>query len=96
MDQERDANIRNAPYQFIQKLGPDDKDFVPALIDALKNPRNSVAVRREIVIALRRMAPAAKDAIPALLDILGNKESDAELRDAAAKTLNAIRREPNK
>ena len=96
MDQERKRQISDAAYQFIQTLGPNDKDFVPALLDALKNPRNSVVVRREIVFTLGRMGTAAKDAVPALLDILGNKESDAELRDAAAKVLKAIRGEPNR
>ena len=48
----------------LENMGPDAKDAVPALINALSDPDRGV--RQASVKALGRIGPAAKAAVPAL------------------------------
>lgn len=71
----------------LEKLGPDGRDAVPALGEALKKARFSdeqVTVAR----ALAKMGPAAKDAVPAMAEVI--KKARNEARVEIAKTLGGL------
>ena len=61
----------------LQEIGPEAKDAVPALIEALDDPR--LDVRREVTLALAAIGEAAAPAIPKLVVLL-----DDELRRVPA------------
>lgn len=91
VDQERDKPISDTVAFYIQSRGPNDKDYVPALLEALKNPDHSLKVRMAIVEAFARMGPTAKDAAPALRDIAFDKEAPQRLRETAEKALKKVK-----
>jgi HEAT repeat protein len=67
-------------------MGPDAKDAIPALIEALKD--NDVQVRRTVARALGKIGPAAKSAVPALQKV--TNDADRQVRDAATLALKRI------
>jgi HEAT repeat protein len=73
--------------EALERLGPEAKDTVPTLAEALgdSNPR----VRRAAAAALRCIGPDAADAIPSLRKLL--RDEDRSVRAAAALALEVIR-----
>jgi beta-lactamase regulating signal transducer with metallopeptidase domain/HEAT repeat protein len=63
--------------KFLQSLGPDAKEAIPALIAAVKEKKkdNSNA-RVYAVITLGKIGPVAKDAVPTLTELLRSDDPD--------------------
>ena len=68
------------------KIGPEAKEAVPVLIDALKD--ENIYVRRRAALVLVKIGPEAKAAVPALIDAL--KDKDKDVRSNAAEALGEI------
>jgi hypothetical protein len=79
-----DARSRQKAVAALTQVGATDDAVIPALIDALKD--RDLVVRDKAVLALFNIGPAAQDAVPALEEIAKN-DSDATVRDHAAKAL---------
>jgi HEAT repeat protein len=75
---DRDAGVRRAVIAAMEKIEPEPKDYVPALIDLLKKERDS-NVRLLAVRALGQIGPPAKSAVSTL------KELQKEIQKTAKK-----------
>ena len=77
--------VSNSAAEALGKIGPQTKEVVPALIQALKDdfgPRSSAAT------ALGEIGPDAKEAVPALAEAL--KDENYYVRENAAEALEKI------
>ncbi len=63
---DEEPNVRLAALKFVQYAGPEARDAVPALIEALKRQREMSVEVTEIAKTLAGIGPAAKEAVPAL------------------------------
>ena len=70
----------------LNNIGPDAKEAVPALIEALKDEDKTA--RQNAAEALGNMGPDAKDAVPTLIETL--KDKYGAVRRAAADALGSI------
>ncbi len=84
--QDREFRIRTEAYRFLQSLGPDAREAVPALIAVLKAPRDGFT--HAAVDTLAKIGPAARDAAPELTKLL--RSDDTNLRKSAVKALEQI------
>jgi HEAT repeat protein len=83
-----DPKQRKTAAFKLGNVGPTDATVLPALIGALKDA--DAGVRCEVILALVKCAPQAKEAIPELTE-LQKKDSDAKVRDYAAKALEKLK-----
>jgi len=81
--------MRDVAAKNLFTLGPEAKDAVPALRQALKDTHP--AVRVSVAWALTRIGPEAQAAVPDLEVAL--KDPNGDVRKAAAEALKKIRRE---
>ena len=84
----KDDSVRWYAAEALGRIGPDAKESVPALIDALKKDKDDY-VRGAADEVLGRIGPDAKKAVPALIGAL--KDKDDEVRGAADEALGKIR-----
>jgi HEAT repeat protein len=70
----------------LAKIGPEEKEVIPALIQALDD--ESIHVRTSAVRALTEIGPAEKEVISALIQALDNQYVD--VRTGAVRALKAI------
>lgn len=86
----RDENfvVREAAIKALNGIGPEAKEAVPALVQALKDENSDIRARRSAVYALGKIGPGAKEAVPALVQALEDK--DSIIREAAAHVLGKI------
>ncbi|MDP2599689.1 MAG: HEAT repeat domain-containing protein [Deltaproteobacteria bacterium] len=73
---------------LLSSFGPDAKDTVPALIEALKDENESV--RGNAIKALGQIGPGAEKAISPLFSIIKNKENSGDMRRETAEVLGKI------
>lgn len=85
--QDKNVNTRVEAYQFLQSLGPDAKEAVPALIAVLKKNQEEGWWNHSIE-TLAIIGPAAKDAIPELTKLL--RSDDQRVRNNAMHALKKI------
>lgn len=83
----KDPFIRRRAAAGLADLGPDAKDAVPVLVDALGDTEDGW-VPRVACWALRNIGPAAKNALPRLRELL--KENNNLLQMDAARAMVAI------
>ena len=82
-----DASVfRELAAEALTIVGPEADLAAPLLVRAVRNPRESQAVRRKAIIALGAIGPRAAIAIPALVESIVFDESPA-LREAAGEAL---------
>lgn len=68
-DKDFQVSVRQEAYTFLQGLGADAKEAVPALIAIVKDPND--AINRELAIdTLGIIGPGAKEALPTLNELL--------------------------
>jgi len=65
--QSENLSLRVLAIKKLTDLGPAAAPAVPALIAAMKDPKNTVSTRSLIVIAFTKIGPAAKPALPTLM-----------------------------
>jgi len=82
----KDTQVRLAVLHAFERLGPNAKGAVPALIVVLKT--GDADERGDAVEALSRIGPGARAAIPALLEAL--KDQDQSVRAGSAAALGDI------
>jgi HEAT repeat protein len=77
----------------LRHVGPEAKEAVPALTQALKHSKDELG--QAAIAALRDIGPAARAAVPALIDVLARHLDDKEshVRNAVAQALMAIKPE---
>ncbi len=75
----------NNAARALDKIGPEAKAAVPALMAAVKRVR-AYQFREDVVASLRQIGPAA---IPSLMEALQDKEDDY-VRGTAAEALGLI------
>jgi HEAT repeat protein len=90
--QDSDPRVRSYAARALSEIRSEAKTIVPALIDALKHPRERVHVafhepREDAALALSRFGSAAKTAVPALLKILDDEHDYEFVRISALKSL---------
>jgi HEAT repeat protein len=85
-----DARQRKTAAFKLGNAGPADPAVLPALLAALQDP--DPVVRREVILSLVKFGPAAREAVP-VLEGLGERDPDPEVRAAAAKGLERLRRD---
>ncbi len=83
------AVMRQLAAEAFAIIGPEAAIAAPLLIRAVRNPRESEAVRRNAVIALGTLADQGRVAIPVLCEEL-ESDNSAATRDAAAQALAKI------
>ena len=79
--------VREAAADALSAFGPDAKEAVPALTEALKH--KDAGTRWSAVRALGKIGPDAREAIPALTKAL--KDEDEDVRKEAKAALEKIR-----
>jgi len=84
----KNEEARRQAYQFLDSLGADAKEAVPALIAVLKDPEDHY--RNWAVTTLATIGPAAKEAIPALNKLL--KANNTGMQDEIMSALKKIDR----
>src|SRR5262249_8228937 len=87
----RDENwqVQQQACLFLQSLGPDAKEAVPALISAVKaKKKDNHGQRMQAVITLGYIGLAAKDAVPTLTELL--RSDDSDLVNSANEALKKI------
>lgn len=93
MMKHKSAVIRHKAIGVIFDFGPDAKEAVPALIEALNDPDPGIpgkvgSVRAYAMMALRQIGPEAKEATEILLKL--NDLKDEELKELALGALTKI------
>lgn len=78
--------VRMRAAMILGRIGPEAEEAIPALTEALKDPRSEV--RREAVFALGAIGPAAAPAVPQITELL--QDPDMNVRYAAAYALGKI------
>lgn len=84
--QDKDFNTRREAFSYLQSLGPDSKEAVPALIAVLKAPIDGFT--RAAVVTLAKIGPDAKEAVPELTRLL--RGDNDNLRQSAKDALDQI------
>jgi HEAT repeat protein len=85
------AKERKRAAEALGSVGPADPAAIPALVEAVRDPE--VTVREAAVLCLLRLGPAAREAVPAL-EAVARDDSEARVRDYAAKALEKIAAAP--
>ncbi len=83
----KNPKLRRAAVVVLGRIGPDAKDAVPALVEALRGETDKDA-RREIFMSLSNIGPAPASVIPELLKDL--KSDDIQLKAGATYALGAM------
>jgi HEAT repeat protein len=93
-------DVRGAAADALGALGPNAKEAVPELAQAVRDNKDQVRVRSYAVIALGRIGKEARQAIPALVEVLKEEDvpqskpeprrAQADLRRSAVEALGAI------
>jgi HEAT repeat protein len=84
----RDPAVRSQALQELQKLGPEAREAVPALIAALEKVREDRDLCRPLVETLGAIGPDARAAVPLLLSLMG--PSGASVLDGLGAPASAI------
>jgi predicted Zn finger-like uncharacterized protein len=85
---DREESVARGALQALRAIGTPTKDDVPMLIEGLRDA--NLRVRGYAVEALGKLGPEARSAVPKLAELLKAKETDAEMRQQAAKCLGQI------
>lgn len=90
-----DTFFRSSAAVALARIGPEAKEAVPALLEALKaedlKDENRIrGTRSAVMTALGHMGAAAKEAVPVLADIFKDQQADYGLRRQAAEALGKI------
>lgn len=83
----KNPKLRRAAVVVLGRIGPDAKDAVPALVEALRGETDKDA-RREIFMSLSNIGPASDAIVPELLKDL--KSEDIQLKAGATYALGAM------
>lgn len=83
----KNPKLRRAAVVVLGRIGPDAKDAVPALVEALRGETDKDA-RREIFMSLSNIGPAQASIVPELLKDL--KSDDIQLKAGATYALGAM------
>jgi len=78
--EDENIDVRILAARALADLGNNDKDVIPALIEALQNP----AYLTWSINVVAKYGPDAADAVPSLLDILKSKHSGPSLKELAS------------
>ncbi|HEY2156141.1 MAG TPA: HEAT repeat domain-containing protein, partial [Isosphaeraceae bacterium] len=71
-------NSRNQASQILQRIGPGNKDAIPALIDALKD--GDPNTRNQVLQILQRMGPTAREAAPDIVELVTSKDQGLRMQ----------------
>jgi HEAT repeat protein len=85
---DRDENVARQALQALRAIGTPTRDDVEMLMGGLRD--DSPRVRGYSLEALSKLGPEARPAVPKLAELLKAKETDAEMRQQAARCLGLI------
>lgn len=81
-----DVLVQSDAFAALKDIGPEAKEAVPALVDALTDEESSIRIGACEVLSV--MGPTAQQAVPALIDILNDE--DPQVASSAAEALKQI------